>query len=124
MRIIDVIRLKTCAQTFVEHVHQLVKRARLARAEIVNSARFRIERVNAALHRILHIDEISFLLAVLENAGALAGFHLSGQMIDHAGGHALVRLARPINVEVTQPNNDPVRILSGFAHGDVVHDDF
>ena len=61
---------------------------------------------------------------MLEDARPLAGFHLFGEMINHACGHAFVRFARAVNVEVTQPNDDPIGVLAGGARGDVVNDRF
>src|SRR5207248_3751692 len=76
VRIIDVIRLKICAEAFVEDVDQFVKRTRLAGSEIINPARLRIERADAALYRVLHVNKIALLLAMFENARPLASLHL------------------------------------------------
>src|SRR5258707_99847 len=92
----------------------------MARAEIVNSAVLRIESANAAFDDVLHVNKIAFLLAVLENSRPLTGLHLPRQMIDHAGGHALVCFSRSINVEVTQANADPVRELGGSFPRDII----
>src|SRR5258707_7364896 len=91
VRIIEVIRLKISLQGAVQNKDELVKRPGLAATEIVNSARAGIERANCSVHHILYIDEIAALVAVFENARALAGAHLPRQMINHARGHALVR---------------------------------
>jgi hypothetical protein len=106
--VIDVIGLKTCAKAFVKNIDQFVKRARLARAKIINSARLRIERANAAFDGVLHVNKVALLFAVFENARVLAGFHLLRQMINHARWHAFVRFTWPVNVEVTQTDDDPI----------------
>ena len=71
----------------------------------------RLERAERSLHDVLHVNEIALLLAVFEDARALPGLHLLREMINHARGHAFVRFARAVNVEVTQPDDDPVRDL-------------
>src|SRR5213079_2920998 len=58
------------------------------------------------------IKRSSLTAAEFENARALAGAHLLRQMINHACGHAFVRFAWAINIEVTQAYNDPIRILA------------
>src|SRR5436189_4797818 len=107
--IIEVVGLKICAQTFVENLDEFVTRARLARADIVNSAPLSVERLNGAFNSVLHVNEIAFLLAVLKNARSFAGLYLLREMINHACGHAFVRFARSVNIEITQPDDDPVR---------------
>src|SRR6476620_5497751 len=124
VRIIEVIRLKISLERAIQNKDELVKRSSLAAAEIVNSARAGIERANCSIHHILHINEIAALFAVFENARALAGAHLLRQMINHACGHAFVRFARAINIEVTQAYNDPIRILTREPRGEIIHDRF
>src|SRR5438067_1458603 len=119
VRVIDVIWSKICAEAFVENIYQFVKRTRLAGPKIINAAGLRIERPGAAFDRILHINKITLLLAMFENALPLTRFHLLREMITHARGHALVRFAPPVNVEVTQADDEPVWVLLGAAHGDV-----
>ena len=69
----------------------------------------RFERADAALDDVFHVNEIALLLAVFENTRTLAGLHLFARVINHARGHAFVRLAWSVNIEVTQSDNDPVR---------------
>src|SRR6266498_3354724 len=88
---------------------------RLASAEIINPARLRIDRADAAFDSVLHVNKVAFLLAVLENPRSVTGLHLLRQMINHARGHSLVRFARSVNVEVTQADDDPIRRLAGGA---------
>ena len=57
--IIDVIRLKICAQAFIENIDQFVERARLARAEVINPARLRIERADAPPDRVVHVNKVA-----------------------------------------------------------------
>src|SRR5438309_2677627 len=111
VRIFDVVGLKFCAETFVEHVDELVERARLTGTEIVNSALLRFERENASFHHVLHVNEIALLIALFENAWTLSRLHLLREMINHASGHAFVSLAWAVNVEVAQPDNDPGLVL-------------
>ena len=59
---------------------------------------------------------------MLENARRLAGFHLLRQMINHARRHAFVCFVRPVHVEVTQADDDPIGGLGSSAPGDIVHD--
>src|SRR5205807_3038484 len=73
VRIIEVIRLKIGLQGAIQNKDELVKRPGLAAAEIVNSAGAGIERANCSVHHILHINEITALFAMFENARALAG---------------------------------------------------
>jgi hypothetical protein len=61
---------------------------------------------------------------VLENARSLVGLYLLRKMINHACGHALVRFTWSVNVEVTQPHDDPFLRLGSSVSGDVIHDDF
>src|SRR5215472_47616 len=89
----------------------------------MNSARLCVERTNGAVHRVSDVNEITFLLAVLKNARSLAGLYLLSQVINHACGHALVRFTRSVNVEVTQPDDDPVRRLNCSLSDDVIHYD-
>src|SRR6266550_1861527 len=124
VRIIEVIGLKIGLQSAIQNKDELVKRSSLATAEIVNSARAGIERANRSIHHILHINEIAALFAVFENARALASAHLLRQMINHACGHAFVRFARAINIEVTQSHDDPIRILAREPGGEIIHDRF
>src|SRR5207302_11519495 len=102
VRILDVIGLKFCAEAFVKDVNELIERARLARTQIVNAAPLRFERENTSFYDILHVNEIALLIALFKNARSLTDFHLLRQMINHARGHALVRLARTVNIEVAQ----------------------
>src|SRR5437870_6584655 len=113
MRVIDVIRLKICTETFVKNINEFIERARLARAEIVNAARLRIQRADAPFDRVLHVNKIALLFAMLENARPLAGLHLLRQMMYHACLHAFVSFAWPVNVEITQADNDPIGRLGG-----------
>src|SRR5262252_7624275 len=124
VRVNEVIGSKICPEAFVENIHQFVKRTCLTGTKIINPARLRIECADAAFDRVLHVNEITLLLAMFENARLLSGLHLLRQMINHARWHALVRFAWPVNVEVTQPEDNPVWILSGLAYRDVVHDYF
>src|SRR5207302_10705174 len=84
MRILDVIGLKFRSETFIERVDQFVERARLAGAEIVDSALLRFQRENASLDHVFHINEIALLVALFENARPLARLHLLSEMINHA----------------------------------------
>src|SRR5436309_8445352 len=84
MRIIEIIRLKVCLQRAIQNKNQLVKRSGLTAAEIINPTRFRIERANRSIDHILHVNEVTPLLAVFENAWALARGHLLAQMLNYA----------------------------------------
>src|SRR5438093_1544703 len=79
---------------------------------------------SAALGGVLHVNKVALLLAMFENARPLAGLHLLCKMINHARWHAFVRFARPVNVKVTQADDDPASGLGGSAPGNVVHNDF
>src|SRR5260370_14799971 len=116
VRVFDVIGLKFCAETFVEHIDELIERARLSGAEIVNSTPVRFERENASFHHVLHINEIALLIAMLENARALPRLYLLREMINHARRNAFVPFARTITFEIAQPDDDPRWILMFFAH--------
>src|SRR5262249_49625106 len=123
VRIIKVFGLEVFAQALILAGDEVVKRPRLARSYPCNSARLSIARADAALHSVLDVNEFAFLLAVLENARPLAGLHLLRKMVNHTCWHSLVRFARSVNVEVTQPDDDPIRRLRGRAPRHVVHDD-
>src|SRR4029453_12510246 len=107
-----------------QNIHQLIKRTRVARPEIVDSAGLGGERANAAFDGVLHVYKIALLLAMFENSRSSSRFHLFREMINHARWDALVSFARSVNVEVTQTDDDPVRGLVCFADGDIVHDYF
>ena len=46
------------------------------------------------------------------------------KMPDHRRHAALVRFARTVDIEITQANDDPIRVLLRFSHRDVVHHRF
>src|SRR5678815_106799 len=95
----------------VQNRDELVERSRLARAEIVNSALFRLQRAQRSLYNVFHVNEIPFLLAVFENSRALPLFNLPGEMQNHARGNAFVRFARTVNIEITQSDDLPTCLL-------------
>src|SRR6266567_7581188 len=72
MWVIEVIRLKVCLQRAIQNKNQLVKRSGLTAAEIINPTHIRIERANRSIDHILYVNEVTLLLAVFENAWALA----------------------------------------------------
>src|SRR5438067_1458606 len=119
VRVIDVIWSKICAEAFVENIYQFVKRTRLAGPEIINAAGLRIERADAAFDRILHINKITLLLAMFENAWPLTRFHLLREMINHARGHALVRFARPVNIAMRSAQENPDWFIIGLRYFNV-----
>ena len=61
---------------------------------------------------------------MLENSRTLSGFHLPREMENHAGGHAFVRLARLVNIEVTEADDDPVLFLGRGPIRQIIHDGF
>src|SRR5205085_3556524 len=65
--IFDVIGLKFRPETFIERVDQFVERARLAGAEIINSALLGFESENASLGHVFHINECTFLVVLFNN---------------------------------------------------------
>src|SRR5256885_16682113 len=83
VRIIEVIRLKIGLQGAIQNKDEIVKKSRLAAAEIVNSATAGIERANCSIHHILHINEIAALFAVFVTTRRLAGAHLLQQLENH-----------------------------------------
>src|SRR6516225_5082267 len=113
VRIVEIFGLEVCTQTFIQNFYEFVEGARLTCAEVVNSTNFCVERANGSFNSILHVNEIALLLAMLENARSLTRLYLLRQMINHARGDALVCFARSVNIEVTQPDHDPVRRLGG-----------
>ncbi len=73
-----------------------------------------------AVHDVLHVNEIADLLAVLENARRLPAADLLRELQDHAGGRALVRLARAVDVEVAQADHDLRRIFARESPREIV----
>src|SRR5207249_10154739 len=98
VRIFDVVGLKFCAETFVEHMDELIERARMSGAEIVNSTLLRFKRENASFHHVLHINEIALFIAVLKNARSLPLLHLLREVMNHARWNAFARFARTLYI--------------------------
>ena len=93
----------------------------MTKTEIINAATLGIEGGNASRDDIFHVNEIPSLLAVFEDARAVPAFHLFRQMVNHARRHPFVRLARAVNVEITQSDDDPIAIFSGSPRRQIVH---
>src|SRR3984893_8984097 len=70
--IVDVIGLQFGAQTFVQDIDQIVERARLAAAQVINPALLRLELEDASIDNVFHLNEVALLFSLLENARSLS----------------------------------------------------
>ena len=80
---------------------------------------------NTSFDHVFYINKITLLLAMLENAeGArrTSSFALDN-LINHARRNTFVCFARTINVEVAQPDDNPIAGIHGNHELDkVIHD--
>ena len=74
-------------------------------------------------HAVVDVDEVSPLLTVLEDAGATAGPHLFGELVNHAGEAAFVVFAGAVDIAVAQADGCEGEAV-GVAGGEVLLDDF
>src|SRR5262249_19231821 len=98
------LRLDSFAQTLGQHPHHFFDRSRVARADVGGLVICAVgfERQQVGLNNVADVDEIARLFAVLEDHRLLVVQQPRREDGADAGVRIRQRLARPVNVEITQ----------------------
>jgi hypothetical protein len=122
--VVDVLGLPLGFEDAVEVGDDVVEGAGDAAAGVVDAGGAGAGGEDGAVDDVLDVDEVAELLAVLEDARGLSAADLLGELEDHAGGGAFVGLARAVDVEVAEADDDLGGVFAGPAAGEVVELDF
>jgi hypothetical protein len=121
--IVEIVGLEIGFQDAIEFGGEFVEGIGSAGAGVEDAGGLGVHGEEVGVDDVVNVDEIAVLLAGGEDAGAFAGTHLLGELVDHAGEAAFVGFAGAVDVGVAEAD-DGIGEFGGVAGGEAFHANF